>query len=68
MLKEGWHMSPTEGQEEFEEVQEDLKRKEHLELDPEAPGAKKGTFSGPIGFLRSIVLLVFSKVFLQVNK
>ncbi len=65
MLKEGWHMSPNEGQEEFEEVQEDLKRKE--ELDPEAPGSKKGALGGPIGFLRSIILLVFSKIFLQVS-
>ncbi len=28
MLKEGYSMSPTEGQEEFEEVQSDLKKKE----------------------------------------
>lgn len=65
MLKEGWHMSETEAQEEFEEVQEDLKKKERLEDDPEAPGATKGKFSGPIGFLRSFLLLIFSKVFLQ---
>ena len=28
MLKEGYYMSPNEGQEEFEEVQSDLKKKD----------------------------------------
>ncbi len=28
MLKEGWAMSPNEGQEEFEEVQSDLKKRD----------------------------------------
>ncbi len=28
MLHEGYHMSPTEGQEEFEEVNEELRKKE----------------------------------------
>lgn len=28
MLKEGYYMSPNEGQEEFEEVQSDLKKQE----------------------------------------
>lgn len=36
MLKEGYHMSPNEGQEEFEEVQSDLKKQDdevkHLHL------------------------------------
>jgi putative Ca2+/H+ antiporter (TMEM165/GDT1 family) len=66
MLKEGWHMSPNEGQEEFEEVQEDLKRKEHLEDDPESgSGDRKRKLDGPVGFLRSILFLLVSKVFLQ---
>ncbi len=57
-------MSPNEGQEEFDEVQEDLKRKE--EGDPEAPnGDKKRKMSGPVGFFRATLLLLFSKVFLQ---
>lgn len=28
MLREGYYMSPTEGQEEFEEVQSDLRKRE----------------------------------------
>ncbi len=28
MLKDGWKMSPNEAQEEFEEVQEDLRKRE----------------------------------------
>ena len=31
MLHEGYHMSPHEGQEEFEEVNEELRKKEEVE-------------------------------------
>jgi hypothetical protein len=45
MLHEGYHMSPTEGQEEYEEVNEELRRKEvdegsSLEL---GPGGRRGS-------------------------
>jgi putative Ca2+/H+ antiporter (TMEM165/GDT1 family) len=59
-------MSASEAQEEFEEVQEDLKRKEHLEDDPEGgAGDRKRKWGGPVGVLRSLLLMVFSKIFLQ---
>lgn len=57
-------MSPNEAQEEFEEVQEELKHKEHLEDDPESGSGDRKRKAG-VGFLSSFLLLIFSKIFLQ---
>ncbi|XP_022903388.1 putative divalent cation/proton antiporter TMEM165 [Onthophagus taurus] len=62
MLKEGYNMSSTEGQEEMEEVQLDLRKKEEEyekeNLDPEAGGANKRT-------AKQSILSAVSRVFLQ---
>ena len=65
MLKEGWCMSANEAQEEFEEVQVDLKRKEHLEDDPGSGSGDRKSELATIGFPRSILQLDVSKIFLQ---
>ena len=39
MIKEACYMSATEAQEELEEVEEDLKKKEHIEDNPIASGS-----------------------------
>ncbi|RZF46957.1 hypothetical protein LSTR_LSTR011225 [Laodelphax striatellus] len=41
MLREGYYMSPTEGQEEFEEVQSDLRKREDESIDPPSDSSKK---------------------------
>lgn len=58
MLHEGYHMSPTEGQEEFEEVNEELRKREEKE--------SRGDVEG--GGVRSSELSAFSflsKIFVQ---
>ncbi|CAB0005210.1 unnamed protein product [Nesidiocoris tenuis] len=65
MLREGYRMSPTEGQEEFDEVQADLRKKdEELEKDlliveVEAGGTVKRTTK------RKTVLLAVSRIIIQ---
>jgi len=58
MLHEGYHMSPNEGQEEFEEVGEELRKKEEQE--------KKGTLeSGGSRGAEVTAMGLFSKIFMQ---
>jgi len=58
MLHEGYHMSPNEGQEEFEEVGEELRKKEEQE--------KKGTLeSGGSRAAEVTAMGLFSKIFVQ---
>jgi len=58
MLHEGYHMSPTEGQEEFEEVNEELRKREEKESrgDIESGGAKK---------METSAVPFMSKIFVQ---
>jgi len=58
MLHEGYHMSPNEGQEEFEEVGEELRKKEEQE--------KKGNLeSGGSRAAEVTAMGLFSKIFVQ---
>ena len=58
MLHEGYHMSPNEGQEEFEEVGEELRKKEEQE--------KKGSLeSGGSRAAEVTAMGLFSKIFVQ---
>jgi len=61
MLREGYKMSPNEGQEEFEEVQEDLNKREKEEGSA-AQDVETGVRGG--GVERSVLAFV-SKIFLQ---
>merc|ERR1719378_1212428 len=72
MLKEGWNMSAADTQEEMEEVQEELRKKEsenipngssgNLELGrANAAGSSASTKSQ----LMSLVALLFSPIFIQ---
>ncbi|KAK3860363.1 hypothetical protein Pcinc_033581 [Petrolisthes cinctipes] len=63
MLREGWKMKPDEGQEELEEVQSDLRRREdEMQREPSLEeggvGARRGTYKGRI-------MMVVSRIFLQ---
>ena len=60
MLKEGWKMSPTEGQEELEEVQEDL-----LKREKEESGGGGDVESGGVAGLRRNILGFVPRIFLQ---
>ncbi|XP_071442197.1 putative divalent cation/proton antiporter TMEM165 [Hetaerina americana] len=71
MLKEGYYMSPTEGQEEFEEVQLDLRKREDefekeasasLTADVESGGARKKP--SIVSFVSRILLQSFTLTFL----
>ncbi|XP_034937777.1 transmembrane protein 165 [Chelonus insularis] len=73
MLRDGYYMSATEGQEELEEVQSDLrKREDELEKeaitttvqDPEAGVSKKTSKANPWMFLSRIFLQAFTLTFL----
>lgn len=61
MLREGWNMSPNEGQEEFDEVQEDLRKRE-AEKDDDV---ESGLISGPSGWTSSVLWKFVSKIFIQ---
>lgn len=66
MLKEGWKMSATEGQEELEEVQEDLLKREKEESgggDVESGGVA-GLRRNLLGFVPRIFLQAFTMTFL----
>jgi len=67
MLREGWKMSPNEAQEEFDEVQEDLlkreKENESTASELETGQAKKSTSSG--GNNSSLLYAFVSRIFLQ---
>ncbi|XP_055895704.1 transmembrane protein 165-like isoform X1 [Biomphalaria glabrata] len=75
MLREGWYMSDDEGQEEYEEVQADLKRREderHAQLEQEDNSIEKQnlpTQDVETGIIRSpgrrFVSGILSTVFLQ---
>lgn len=59
MLHEGYHMSPHEGQEEFEEVNEELRKKEEVE-------GRGGSLEQGLGSKKEPSLLAFvGKIFLQ---
>ncbi|XP_046394885.1 transmembrane protein 165 [Ischnura elegans] len=71
MLKEGYYMSPTEGQEEFEEVQSDLRKREDeyekevntsLTADVESGGSRKK--QSLISFVSRILIQSFTLTFL----
>jgi len=68
MLREGWKMSPNEAQEEFDEVQEDLlkreKENESTASELETGQAKKSTSSGG-GNNSSLLYAFVSRIFLQ---
>lgn len=69
MLREGWKMSPNEGQEEFDEVQEDIRKKEAenessaSELETGQATAKKNV-SLLYSFLSRIFIQAFTMTFL----
>jgi len=72
MLKEGYDMSADEGQEEYEEVQADLRRREEeAEKDPEAgmggagSGAGKPASSSSISAATRFLRRFFPRIFLQ---
>ena len=60
MLREGYHMSPNEGQEELEEVQEDLRKREIDDSDLEGGGSGATNRRNPTNVFRFV-----SKIFLQ---
>ncbi|KAK7081528.1 hypothetical protein SK128_024019 [Halocaridina rubra] len=63
MLREGWNMKPDEGQEEFEEVQSDLRRREDdLQKEPLEEG---GAGLRGRGIRRNRILALVSRIFLQ---
>lgn len=68
MLREGWKMSPNEAQEEFDEVQEDLlkreKENESTASELETGQAKKSS-SGSGGNNSSLLYTFVSRIFLQ---
>ncbi|GAB6019118.1 hypothetical protein CHUAL_000739 [Chamberlinius hualienensis] len=72
MLREGYYMSPTEGQEEFDEVQADLRRRddelqkssqEHLLTDVEA-GLSRGVKHKVLSYISAIFIQAFTLTFL----
>lgn len=73
MLREGWSMSPDEGQEELEEVQADLKRRDEerekemkstLTQDPESGIIRGGYTRKVFGIFSPILLEAFTLTFL----
>lgn len=61
MLKDGWSMSPDEAQEEYEEVQAEIKKKE-AEMNTTTQDIETGIIRGP---KRNFLYLIFSAVFLE---
>lgn len=61
MLKDGWYMSPDEAQEEYKEVQEELKKKEDERLTG-TQDIETGIIRGP---KRNILNLIFSAIFIE---
>lgn len=61
MLKDGWSMSPDEAQEEYEEVQEQIKKKE-AEMNTTTQDIETGIIRTP---KRNFLYLFFSAVFLE---
>lgn len=65
MLHEGYHMSPNEGQEEFEEVGEELRKKEEQEKKGGLEsGGTKGTDASAFSFLSKIFVQSFTMTML----
>ncbi|XP_068221101.1 putative divalent cation/proton antiporter TMEM165 isoform X6 [Palaemon carinicauda] len=67
MLREGWNMKPEEGQEEFEEVQSDLRRREDdLQKEPLEEGGAGMRGRGPKrNKILGRILTVVSRIFWQ---
>lgn len=61
MLKDGWYMSPEEAQEEYEEAQAEIKKKED-ELFSSTQDIETGIIRGP---KRNIFTMLFSAVFIE---
>jgi len=64
MLREGWKMSPNEAQEEFDEVQEDLRKKD-AENESSASSLETGqsTRSGSTDMLYKVISRIFLQAF-----
>lgn len=64
MLKDGWKMSPAEAQEEFDEVQEELRKKD-AETDTTASDLETGqaTKSGTSNLLYTMLSRIFIQAF-----
>ena len=67
MLKEGYDMSPEDAQEEMEEVQEVLRKKDdEKKMNGDIEGAQIGSpLKSATGGLSSVLKLIFSAIFLQ---
>ncbi|KAK6168401.1 hypothetical protein SNE40_020943 [Patella caerulea] len=68
MLKEGWSMSPDEGQEEYEEVQADLRKKEEERERQNTPvqDMESGIIRTPgRSFFRGVLSTVFLQAFIM---
>lgn len=65
MLKEGWNMSPDEGKEEMEEVQEDLRKREGGKVDEEAGLMNSSNDNENKNFISKILCTLFSPIFIQ---
>ncbi|KAL4230551.1 hypothetical protein ACF0H5_010932 [Mactra antiquata] len=61
MIKDGWYMSPDEAQEEYEEVQAELKKKEDERL-TSTQDIETGIIRGP---KRHILTALFSAIFIE---
>lgn len=66
MLHEGWNMAPDEGQEELEEVSQEIKKaEEELENKKHSGDIESGTPTVPTTALVSILRTMMSPIFLQ---
>ncbi|XP_060577862.1 transmembrane protein 165-like [Ruditapes philippinarum] len=61
MIKDGWYMSPDEAQEEYEEAQAEIKKKED-ELFSSTQDIETGIIRGP---KRNILTMLFSAIFIE---
>jgi len=66
MLKEGYYMSPEDAQEEMEEVQEELRKKDDAEKMNDVEGGMLGSpIKSATSGITSVLKLLFSAIFLQ---
>ena len=65
MLRDGWKMSPSEAQEEFDEVQEELRKKD-AETDSTASELETGQAT-QIGGNSNLLYTMLSRIFIQVE-
>lgn len=61
MIKDGWYMSPDEAQEEYEEVQAELKKKEDERLTA-TQDIETGVIRGP---KRNLLTIIFHAIFIE---